>query len=222
MRKIIIGGDEISYAKEKDLPDPELNPNMNEFYKYVFTVSSDICSQLEIPTPDIALYRCLRRKYKPDNIIGGFCYTPDDDPNLETPMLLISYEIENIAIILGIIAHEHRHIWQYYHAKNLNAHHANGFDESTEHPAEIDADGYAIYFVSNYYGISMDEAANFICPEEKKKYPAAYSSRLAKAHELKSFFDFQKLQSSSLKNVKKNEIFEKLKHLISTLLEGRK
>lgn len=186
MSEIYIEGQKVTYYKPKELPIANLSFNDKDFYKDCYAVSDHICTQLNIQNPDIAFSGKLRRKGTNENesILGGYLWMPEDVPGLKKPLIIVSLENYALNRFIGSLAHEHRHLWQHIYEPAMNKHPAAGFTESLAHPAEIDADGYAIWYVSNYFGISIEKAAEILCPEEKRTYPEAFKIRILKAREI--------------------------------------
>ena len=77
-----------------------------------------------------------------------------------------------------------RHIWQHEYAPDMNENHAAGFGDALIHEAEIDADGYAIWYLSYSPNMNIEEAASIMCPVEKTNYPEAFRLRIEKAIEI--------------------------------------
>lgn len=204
MHTVNINGNEIYYSKKED---PH---NAREDYKNVFTVTEFMCKQLKIPCPDIAIvYKLNCIDYKANEYLGAYLYTTQDIPALKNNLILfnVSSPGENDFRLTGTFAHEMRHIWQYKYHPTMNTSHANGFMESLTHPGEIDADGYAIYYLAKATGISMNDAADIMCPEERKNYPEAYTKRLEKAKEIACLLATDSCHSER----KKMSFFEKIK-----------
>lgn len=180
MDTVSILGSNLSYYRPDELAqvDPDTYHHMMH-----------ICDQLDIQMPDIA--------YCPDIIIVsttlgyscglGYTFSPVDFPQLQNNLITIK-DIDNGYLFYGTLAHELRHIWQRECTPNLLKKPANGFLESLVHPAEIDADGYAIYYLHDQGGINMDQAGKIMCQEEQKHYQKAYQMRLFKAAKIKEIY----------------------------------
>lgn len=99
----------------------------------------------------------------------------------------------------------------------MNENHAKGFGESLMHPAEIDADGYAIWYISEAPEMYIDKAAGIMCPEEKKHHPKEYMYRIEKAKEIKAYFDEQRnkmaAESDASKKQKSASILDKIRNI---------
>lgn len=189
MNKIIINGTEISYlAKDEAYTCQDVDDR--RLLKDSFLIVEPICKQLEIPCPDIGISSNLLILDGKGNISEQYArmYTPADSPALKSNVVIVSRKISKYAELIGVLAHEMRHVWQFAYHPEINKIPANGFIESLVHPAEIDADGYAIWYTSEFCGIDIEEAASIICPEEKEFYYKNYFQRISKANEIKTYF----------------------------------
>ena len=176
----------------------ELQQETKELYETLFFHATYLSNLLKIPCPYIGLTPRMRRHSQTDNSVSvqnAICYTPQDIPSLDNNVILLSMENSDFKTILGYLAHELRHIWQNQYS-DLNLHPADGFIESLTHPAEIDADGYAIWYLSNRTKLSLEDAAALICPEEQKHYQKEFQQRLEKA----SYF--KQIRPSLMKKLK--------------------
>ena len=90
--------------------------------------------------------------------------------------------------LIGNMAHELRHIWQHEYKPEIMKDKAVGRDSFLNH-AEIDADGFAIWYLSILPGLNIYKAAEIVFPKGKKNHPAGYMNRMLKAKEIKTEFD---------------------------------
>lgn len=183
MHTIKIQGNTISYFKKEELLSANRS-QIGNIYSDTYMIANHIAAQLSIPCPDIALTKILRHQDLESGIVsvqGAISYTPDDLPEIsENCLILVSLEDFEIKKYIGTLAHEMRHIWQHVYAPQSYQNHAAGFLESLIHPSEIDADGYAIWYMSAIFAIAAEKAATIICPEEYTYRPKEYQARMEK------------------------------------------
>lgn len=185
MRKTNINGSTIYYLKKGDPVD--LEPK--EDYKTIFDYMESICKFLKIKCPDLALAGCLINKYD-NSLMGGETYNPKEFPQLDNNLIILAMDNLTDEQIVGFLLHELRHVWQHVYYPDLDHEHAHGFIESLNHPAEIDADAFAIWFLSNLPSVNtIEHAAEIICPTEKASYPKAYKARITNAYQLRANFN---------------------------------
>lgn len=154
---------------------------------YSYKTANNICKQLNIQCPYISLVNNLVREE--GTVLGGITYTPKDLKGLDNNLVIMSTNDYNPYQFTGTLAHEMRHIYQAKFNPEINKKTAKGFKDALNHPAEIDADGYGIWYISNVYHMTIEKAAEYMCPEEKKKYPNALKKRIDKAYEIKAEMD---------------------------------
>lgn len=178
-------GEEIHCITKKDvlkkLPSRERN-----VYLEIFDTLERLSTLLNVECPDLSVIGSIHLRNEYTGSISEMCamlYTPADIPELNNNVIMLSSQHVELLELVGIISHEMRHIWQYKYQPEINKIHAQGYEDSLYHLAEIDADGFAIaILVLN--GISMDKAGGVVCPEEKKRDKKAYMMRIDKANEL--------------------------------------
>lgn len=205
MQKVNINGNEITYYKKNELSDAD-----QSFYEEIYCLCDIMSTQLNVACPDIALSNQMRAIDKNGQVTveGARTYKPQEVPELENTLILMSLEDYKPLQFIGTLAHEMRHIWQYKYLPEINKKPATGFEESLIHPAEIDADGYAIWYLSYADNIHIERAATIMCPEEKKYYPKEYMYRIEKAKEIQtSFYEKTKDKSCEFENKKKRPFF---------------
>lgn len=66
----------------------------------------------------------------------------------------------------AVLAHEMRHVYQYYYNPSINRKHSSGGEEAWKHPAEVDADAFAIAYIMHKYQLSTHEAFPFVFADE--------------------------------------------------------
>lgn len=193
MQKVIIEGNAVTYYKKEELSGAELG-DLQQLYTETYQMAEFMSQQLKIRCPDIGFSYTIRARDDDGRISieGAMMYTPKDIPSLQENLILMSLEDFNLLQFAGTLAHEMRHIWQDTYQPEMNKKHAKGFSESLMHPAEIDADGYAIWYLSKTPDMNINKAAGIMCPEEKKHHPKEYQYRIEKANEISAFFDEEK------------------------------
>lgn len=221
MKTTIIDGNTITYFTKEELPQAALSDFEKQLYDETYKIAEFMCNQLKITTPNIAFSEQILTPCDDGRISveGAKMYTQQDVPSLENDLILMSLEDFDTTQFIGTLAHELRHIWQDKYHSELNEKPAKGFEESLMHPAEIDADGYSIWYLSETPGMCIEIAAGIMCPEEKKHYSTAYMYRIEKAKEIKAYFDAQRENLTAEKNVptkqKKTSFLDTLKHLFN-------
>lgn len=209
MQKVNINGNEITYYKKDELANADLECKRS-LYEETYRLCDIMSTQLNVDCPDIALSEQMRfiDQNGQLSVEGARTYKPEEVPGLENTLILMSLEDFDALLYTGTLAHEMRHIWQNKYLPEINKNPAMGFDESLMHPAEIDADGYAIWYLSYAANIHIERAATIMCPEEKKYYPKEYMYRIEKAKEIQtSFYEKTKDKSCEFENKKKRPFF---------------
>lgn len=207
MKTINIEKNRICYFPKNELPNSELG-EFNDLYQKTYDNADKISKELNIECPDIGLINQIRAIHPTTKLVsvqGAQMFTPDDSADLDTNLIMMSYEDFDPLRFEGTLAHEMRHIWQRQYQPNLLNNKSIGFGESLSNPAEIDADAYAFNYLSKKHKISLEEAAAIICPEEKAHYKDAYYKRLNRAYDLQ-----------------KNNFFKKIIAKIKYLRKGKK
>lgn len=170
----------------RDFLDPDYKTYIN-----LFQIAESISNFLQVPCPDIALTDkwLLVPNIFGDTILSAYSYHPEDLPNLKNSIILFSKcGLDSTAYTIGVMAHEIRHIWQKKYLPELVKKHAQGYTASLSNLAEIDADGFGIWYLSVKQDISYEEAASILCPTEKKYNPKEYTSRIEKAKEFQTLY----------------------------------
>ncbi len=197
MKQVIIDGYEVRYLPEKEIKTENNTFPFYEMYPEFYGLIHKICNILDVPCPHVGIYTELIR-YSADgavNYLGGITYSPNDVPELDRHLILIAlgdkikpcytnYEIT------GSIVHELRHIWQDYNSPEIRKKNANGLEKSLYHSAEIDADGFAIWYLSHFGNMSYEVAGRIMCPTEYKNFKTAFKMRLDQARHLSDEFKF--------------------------------
>lgn len=220
MQKLLIEGNEIIYFKRDELLDADLGAD-KDLYEETYRLAELMSKQLKIKCPNIGLINEIRRRDDMGrlSVEGAVMYTPKDVPALKNNLIMMSLEDFDNLQYIGTLAHEMRHIWQDKYHPEMNKNHAKGFGESLTHPAEIDADGYAIWYISEAPEMYIDKAAGIMCPEEKKHHPKEYMYRIEKAKEIQAFFEEQRKKMAAeieaSKKQKSASILDKIKNIFT-------
>lgn len=220
-----IEGNVINFFTKEDLDHDDLGDE-RPLYEATYNLAEFMSHQLEIKCPDIGFLDGLRSHDDMGRISVdlGRMFTPKDVPSLKNNLILMSRENIDLILFTGTLAHEMRHIWQNKYHPKMNENPAKGFVEALKHPAEIDADGYAIWYISDEANMSIDEAnmsideaAGIMCPEEKEHHPKEYMYRIEKAKELKAYFDEKRNKMvagiEASKKQKSASILDKIKNI---------
>lgn len=165
---------------------PDMHPEALRFFREHFRDIKKLSDKLKVPCPYLGLAPQLHLKH-PDGSVSvqdARYYTSKNIRTIDNSLLILSAEAYDPEKIVGILAHEMRHIWQETHLA-IDQDPAAGFIESLTHPAEIDADGYAIWYLASEQRLTLEAAAAILCPEEKMSHAAAYDLRLSCAKKLK-------------------------------------
>lgn len=176
--------------KKKNLYISDAFPSKSEMVKYRFHshenkylatfFAEKVCTYFNMELPPIKLKRTLHPigiKASGTTAQMGRTVTPLNIKWLKVPHVYLATKNVTQAEFIGTLFHELRHVWQYYFNREINEFPAIGFQESLLHPAEIDADAFAIAALSLIMKISLLEAADIVCPDEKN-IPIAFNLRL--------------------------------------------
>lgn len=173
----------ISYFTKSEIPSLTYESD----YKMIcqlFDMTEHISKFLNVPCPYISLASFITLRNDKDGSLhdmAAMTFHPEDVPGLDNTILQFSLKLLNGAYTTGVIAHELRHIYQKKYAPEIIKEYAQGFKESLTNPAEIDADAFAIWYLSTKPKMSLEKAASIMCPSEKKHVPEAYFLRIEKA-----------------------------------------
>lgn len=181
----------LSYDEIEDHRE-ELN-ELYELYKFVYNVADFLCQQLEIKIPDIAFLTHIRGTIPlpPFEVVkkDSLLYYMDSHPELDNSLILLSLEKQNCYSLTATISREIRHLWQCQNAPELMPSPAITLEQALNYPAEIDADAFAIWNVSQTPGIHTLEAAATIVCQHIKVGSKAYKKRLNLARQMKQQYN---------------------------------
>lgn len=177
-KEITVDGNTISYHSYKEFKRGQIkDPLTNE----VYAATEYICSLLDVKCPYLKVIDMPMISHNPatgqDTVIGAITYKPTDCKKLDNNLVVITSAGINNELFNGILAHEIRHIWQAKYKPEILEKDAADFGESLMHPAEIDADGFGIWFMATTHNMNLKKAASMLCPEEKKHFPKAFFYR---------------------------------------------
>lgn len=212
MKTITIDDNTINYFTPSEIYQAKNVPTDN-LLDFSFQIADHISSQLSIPCPDIGYVPNLQYLDNHTGTVteqGGRLYTTVDIPELSNNLIILSITKDTTTEkLIGELAHEMRHIWQNIYNPAINRCPAQGFIDSLTHPAEIDADGYAIYYMSGVSKMSFKNAAEIICPEEYQYYPGDCITRIKKAVAIR--------EDMQLKSQKKPLLLNRISNLFSKI-----
>ena len=153
---------------------------------FVFVIK--ICAKLDIEIPNIGFCDTMI-SINPDDMTQtgqlAITWMPEDIPGLDKPLVYLcrnypnGEQIKDHILFAGVIAHELRHIWQKTHHSIAYSENSKGYAESLYSPAEIDADAFAIAFMSE--GTDMLNIGKHICKMEYRNNPDAFALRMDRA-----------------------------------------
>ena len=201
------------YTTKEDVLNDDSDPN-REAYLEIFSIMEKISRILNVTCPDLSIAESIRQRNEYTGQLSDMCamlFTPADVPGLPNNVIQLSLEHFKPLPLSGIIAHEIRHIWQEKYKPELNKVHAQGYTDSLNHPAEIDADGFAICLLA-LNKIPLEQAGEVVCPEEKKLDPTAYKLRIDKAKEIMKEIENQNVN-------RKGNFFSFFKQLIRKIFK---
>lgn len=176
-----------------------------------------ICKALEIECPIITWTASITQQ---NDITGvqtnnaGMSFHKEDIPDIPDSLIIISFESRDFYLLNATLAHELRHVWQHKQPNYKKRIHAQGIRESAKDPEEIDADAFAIWFISTSDKYNIESAAEFFCSNEKMLYPEYFEERINRAHEIKKNIE-NKYSNDNSKQKKRffNSLLAKIKNL---------
>lgn len=202
MSKVLILEQTVFYKTYDETIQDTKDPN-HAIYMNLFQHAKLISKYSNVPCPDIGLSNAITVVNEFTGILceeyAAYSYHINDFPQLHNSLILVSLRLfdetyasnitTNIELYrVGVLAHEIRHIWQKKYDPEIVKNYAQGYVDSLFNPAEVDADGFGIWFLSNFFNISHENAASILCASEKIYHPKAYTYRLKKAKELESIY----------------------------------
>lgn len=156
--------------------------------RYICEHADTLSAILGVTCPDFIFCKKIIQSGS-DTEMSAFTYHKEDYPDLDNSVLLFAESLFEPTYTAGVIAHEMFHIFQ----KNegfLTDEYAKGYFESLDNTAEIEADAFAICYISVLFKLDYKEAASILCPYEKKYNSGAFFKRVKKAKKISKKFSF--------------------------------
>lgn len=212
--KLPKGGSTITYSTKKEVLKDLENPDRALLLK-LYEIGEHISALLQVRCPDIAITNKITEFNEHNGSVSvmlGKHYNPTDIPELENDLILVALPDWQVnERVVGVLAHEIRHIYQDQFEPNIKETLAQGYSESLYNTAEIDADGFGIWYLTRFANMHIDIAASKLCPKEKKYDIKAYQKRIEAAKEITAEFAIKEEDIVATKNKKKSSLMLKLK-----------
>ena len=189
--KLPKGGSTITYSTREEV-QKDLGNSDRDLLLKLYEIGEHISTLLQVRCPDITIANMITELNEHDgslSIMLGKHYSPADIPELENDLILLALPSWQLSErVIGVLAHEIRHIFQDQFDSRIKETLAQGYRESLYNPAEIDADGFAIWYLYKFYGMHIEKAGSLLCPKEKKYEIKAYIKRIDSAKEFEAEF----------------------------------
>ncbi len=197
------------------LSEKDAIKNDDKDFLMLYKWARPICNALEIKCPLLtwqASITHMNDKTGEITKLSGMSYHKEDISNIPETLVMISMEERNFYYLNATLAHELRHVWQHKQPGYTKRIHAQGIEESAKDPEEIDADAFAIWFISTSDEYTIESAAEFFCSNEKMLFPKYFDARIQRAYEIKAEID-RKFPHGNSKNKKSfiKKLFERRK-----------
>jgi hypothetical protein len=127
----------------------------DEKYAITYSCCEKICELLKIEIPNISISSDLGGGKL------GYTFHRKDWKVLDKSLIQMIWNEDQFHYV-GVLAHELRHVWQGVYAKQIlgkRIDYARNGEEAGSNPAEIDADGFAVFYLHMISGKSIDECA---------------------------------------------------------------
>lgn len=192
MREVYLyGNNPTYYVKKGDLMSEWklglISQQSYEDYSRLFGILDSISDILKIEVPDLAITNTLTAIRPSDGSpyeMSAMVFHPEDIKELSNNLIVLSRKCAKLFYTTGVLAHELRHIYQKKYNPSIVETYAQGYIESLEDEAEIDADAFGIWYLAHTYKISLHKAGSILCPKEKLCNPDSYSHRIERAKEI--------------------------------------
>ena len=179
------------YVKKEDLMSEWklglISQKEYEDFSRLFGILDSISNILKIEVPDLAVTNSLTMKSTKNGSLhemSAMVFHPEDIKELSNNLIVLSRKCAKLFYTTGVLAHELRHIYQKKYNPSVVETYAQGYIESLEDEAEIDADAFGIWYLAHTYKISLHKAGSILCPKEKLCNPDSYSNRIERAKEI--------------------------------------
>ena len=208
MHNILLIGDTFNEnLKCIDKDDIGQDPNIDS----LLLATDEICEILSIDQPEIGL---MRHNPIGKNSLYAISYGTYELESPDKPVILLFWNniekyVKSRAEYIGIFAHEIRHVYQKSNGERPA--NAKGY-EALADKHEIDADGFAICYIAYHAKISLAEAADIVCVNEKTASPKWFDARLKRATDIEPIFKKsieKKNKQNSFESKPKKGIFRK-------------
>ena len=190
---ILLEGNKILYCTKEALEKMDTLQQNNlkisiKEYKNIYKEAEIICKCLNVKCPNIGFfYECYLPQQINKSVVAAL-YSKNENSILVDDLIVFFQKFSHKKTI-GLLAHEIRHKWQNEYKPKMAEKPAENFQQSLTNQAEIDADAYAIYFLSTCFNISLKKAAHIMCPLiyflPTQRTRTAYLRRLHDAEALK-------------------------------------
>lgn len=188
------------------LPEDDIHVQL---FKYI----AKLAMILRIPVPDLSLISSITT-YNPGDgsmsDVSAILCTTSDLPYLNNSLLIMTIEcMDDLEYFSGVLAHEMRHLWQELYNPKIREKKACGFLESLYNEAEVDADGFAIAFISFSPNFNLENAGKVICKKEYEEYNDAFLYRIEAAKQIKEelYLRYEEIKKERARN---NSFWKKL------------
>lgn len=122
--------------------------------KNIYKEAEIICKCLNVKCPNIGFfYECYLPQQINKSVLAAL-YSKNENSILVDDLIVFFQKFSHKKTI-GLLAHEIRHKWQNEYKPKMAEKPAENFQQTLTNQAEIDADAYAIYYLSTCFNISL-------------------------------------------------------------------
>lgn len=154
--------------------------------RYICEHAEKLSAILGVTCPDFLFLKAILHE-DTETEMAAFTYHKQDYAELSNSVILFSESLFSEKYSAGVIAHEMYHILQRDNGLFM-AEYAKGYYESLYNTAEIEADAFAICYMSALFTLDFKEAASILCPYEEKYNSGAFYKRIKKAKKFSGNF----------------------------------
>ena len=186
----------VSYVTQRQACISPSSPYSN-MYRELYNLAAPISNLLKIKCPVFSLEKDEPEKWKARGLISAaITYNPKDILRLYNAISLL--KIRNFLIVVfqaniyygtwltGLVAHELRHVWQQTYHIDIYNKHASSYDDALFNLSEIDADAFAIWYLSVVKDCSLAQALSLYCLDMKNIL--ACTERIIRAKEIAALY----------------------------------